>query len=268
MLNSSFVPVFTSNEDYRGNGKAPAVERAAYDRIYREALGKGFSTGTVHVYLMNPSGQVVSTLHVANAAQGNQLIAGMRKVAETAGVTPGPPLVKPAVQSSKPAAEPGSLVIYLVARGTGHGSWWEFPSEDWIVLTHGEAASIAPARGAKVGQSWNIERAPAEKLLRHFYPQTEQCDDEKPLTNRIDRMELKAVIESVKGGIAHARLEGALRMKSAFYPGKPDENFVEATLAGYLDFEPRMGRIRALRLVTDEATYGKERIAVAAQASL
>lgn len=216
---------------------------------------------------MNPSGQVVSTLHVANAAQGNQLINAMRKVAESAGVTPGGPLVKPTVQSRRPAPEPGSLVVYLVARGTGHGSWREFPSEDWIVLTRDEAAGVAPAKTPKVGQSWNIDRAPAEKLLRYFYPQTEQCDDQKPLTNRIDRMELKAVIESVKGGLAHARLEGALRMKHTFYPGKDDDNFVNATLAGYLDFDARTGTILSLRLVTDEATYGKERISVAAQAS-
>jgi hypothetical protein len=267
-LNSSFVPVFTSNEDYRGGGRAPAEERAAYDRIYREALVKGFSTGTVHVYLMNPSGQVVSTLHVANAAQGNQLLTAMHRAADSAGVKPGVPLVEPSVQSRKPAAEPGSLVVYLVARGTGHGSWREFPSEDWIVLSREDAAAIAPAKLLKPRQTWNIVSATAEKLLRHFYPQTEQCDDQKPMTNRIDKMELTATVESVKSGIAHARLEGSLRMKSAFYPGKPDDNFVDASLVGYLDIVTRTGKIRVLRLVTDEATYGKEKIGVAAQAAL
>jgi hypothetical protein len=192
----------------------------------------------------------------------------MHKAADSASVTPGEPLVNPSVQSRKPSAEPGSLVVYLVARGTGHGSWREFPSEDWIVLSREDAAAIAPAKLLKHGQFWSIDRAPTERLLRHFYPQTEQCDDQKPLTNRIDKMDLKATVESVKNGFAHARLEGSLRMKSAFYPGKADENFVDATLAGYLDVDARTGKIRNLRLVTDEATYGKEKIGVAAQATL
>ena len=71
-------------------------------------------------------------------------------------------------------------------------------------------------------------------------------------------------MESVKKGIVHARLEGDLKMQHAFYPGKTDDRFVEGKLAGYMDFEQRTGRILNLRVVTDEAVYGKEPIAIAA----
>ena len=235
----------------------------AYDRIYREALDKGFSTGTVHVYLMNPDGVVQSTLHVAHASV-DALLSAMNRVAESSGVTPGEPLIKPSIQSKRPAAPTDSLVIHLVARGTGNGSWREFPSEDWLVFNRAESKGLLPASKPRTGESWEVQKPVAERLLRHFYPQTEQCDDEKPLTNRIDRMALSAIAESAKNGLVHARLEGSLRMKHAFYPGRDDDNFVDATLAGYLDYEPKTGRVRNLRLVTDEATYGKERIGIAA----
>jgi len=45
-------------------------------------------------------------------------------------------------------------------------------------------------------------------------------------------------------------------MKHTFYPGRADNNFVNATVAGYLDFEIAPARVRTLRLVTDHATYG------------
>ncbi|HVA50263.1 MAG TPA: hypothetical protein VNH11_28170 [Pirellulales bacterium] len=48
-------------------------------------------------------------------------------------------------------------------------------------------------------------------------------------------------------------------MKHPFYPRRDDDNFVEATVAGYFDYEIGPRRIRSLRLVTDEATYGSPR---------
>ena len=50
-------------------------------------------------------------------------------------------------------------------------------------------------------------------------------------------------------------------MQHSFYPNRPDDRIVEATVVGYLWFEPESRRIRALELVTDSATYGKEKFA-------
>ena len=59
LLNTRFVPVFAVNEDYGEGGAAPAEEKALHDRVYREALGKGLSAGTVHAYVVEPGGHVI-----------------------------------------------------------------------------------------------------------------------------------------------------------------------------------------------------------------
>ena len=77
--------------------------------------------------------------------------------------------------------------------------------------------------------------------------------------NRIEEQSLKGTVTSLKDGVVRARLEGTLKMKHAFYPRKEDKNMVEATLLGYVEFQQDRTRIRALRLVTDTATYGGAR---------
>ena len=46
-------------------------------------------------------------------------------------------------------------------------------------------------------------------------------------------------------------------MEHWFYH-KPDGHHVTANIVGYLDFELATQRIRAVRLVTEQALYGKE----------
>src|SRR5947209_1342314 len=134
LLNARFVPVFAVNEDYAGEGDAPATEKAEYDRIYREALGKGLSAGTVHAYVVDPSGHVIDSLHVAEAARTERLVAMLeRAVADRKAPDVAGPLVRPRSLSAPPRAAPGSVVLHLTARGRGN-SWDDFPSENWIVL--------------------------------------------------------------------------------------------------------------------------------------
>ena len=90
-LNRSFVPVFAVNEDYRAKAVVPKEERDEYTRIYREALGKKFSAGTVHVYVLNPRGEVIGTRHVADAAKTKELIAFLDEITAGLGTKPGKP---------------------------------------------------------------------------------------------------------------------------------------------------------------------------------
>ena len=53
LLNRFFVPVYAMNEDYRDGGAAPAADRAEYNRIFKQSLAAGLSTGTVHVYILS-----------------------------------------------------------------------------------------------------------------------------------------------------------------------------------------------------------------------
>jgi hypothetical protein len=261
-LNRYFVPVYTSNEEYRDNGSAPPEERAAYQKIYLAALNKKLSTGTVHAYVLTPDGDPIDSLHVAEAATGDKLLKMLRRTAEKLGTKPGDTLVPPKAQSACPVNLDGkTLVLHLTARAEGTNpsddSWHAYPSEDWIVLDEADQAALLPpaGRAAKVesGSSWDVPREAAVKILTHFYPQTENNDVRK---NRIDRVSLKATVVSVEDGVARARLDGDLRMQHPFYH-KETPDMVDAAVAGYLEFRPGRPGIKSLKLATDRATYMK-----------
>ena len=254
-LNQYFVPVYTSNEDYRDDGAAPPEERAAYQKIYRAALDKKLSAGTVHAYVLSPDGEPVDSLHVADAARGDNTLKMLQRAIERFHVKPGAALVTPRAQSQPPSQADGSMVLHLTARAQGTNpsddSWHAYPSEDWIVLSPEDLRTLVPPLHANVGTTWEIDRDIATKLLTHFYPQTENNDVR---TNKIERIALKATVISETGGVARARLDGGLRMRHPFYH-KDAPDMVDATVDGYLDFDPATHRPIQLKLTTQSATY-------------
>jgi hypothetical protein len=259
LLNGAFVPVFAVNEDYGDAGPAPEEEKAEYRRIYREALDAKLSAGTVHAYVVDTAGHPIDSLHVADAARADRLVAMLERVIRGRKVARGPTLVAPKTLSAPPPIRPGSLLLHLTARG--HGSSWDgFPSEDWIVLDPEESEGLLPADGPEAGRAWDVREGVATAILTHFYPQTENNDVS---THRFERRRLRGTIESVKDGMAHARIEGEVRMTHPFYPGREDGNIVAAKVIGYLDFEPSSRRVRRLRLVSHRATYGAGTLDVA-----
>jgi hypothetical protein len=260
LLNARFVPVFAVNEDYREAGSAPAQERTLYDRVYREALEKRLSAGTVHAYIVDPTGHVVDSLHVAEASRTERLLAMLERA--TAGRTTidhAGPLVKPRSLSIAPQVGSGSVVLHLTARGRGN-SWDGFPSENWIVLGPRDCAGLLPQGKVKDGLRWDVREDVATAILTHFYPQTENND---VTTHRFERRSLSGQVLEVKDGVARARVEGELEMSHRFYPGREDSNVVRAKVIGSLEFEPATGSVRRFLLVTAVATYGKGGLDVA-----
>jgi hypothetical protein len=251
-LNAYFVPVLAVNEDYRGSGPAPAEEREEYQRIYRESLKAKFSTGTVHVYIVEPGGKPIGTLHVATASKTERLLALLDDVIGRLKLEPGKPVAAPAPLSTAPAVPKGGLVLHLTARPLRGGGSWSGVSENWIVYDAAEVAKLLPAGTVKVGQAWTPDAKLAARLLTHFYPVTENNNTDK---NRIEEQELTGKVLSLSGGVARARLDGRLRMKHNFYH-KEDGREVVASFSGYLDFEPATGQVRTLHLATTSATYG------------
>ena len=258
-LNQYFVPVYTSNEDYRDGGAAPPEEREAYDKIYRAALAKKLSTGTVHAYVLSPDGDPVDSLHVADAARGDNTLDMLRRAIERFHTTPGQALVTPKSQSQPSPLAEGGIVLHLTARAQGtnpsDNSWHAYPSEDWIVLSASDVQKLLPPDGkAAVGTKWDVDRDVATRMLTHFYPQTENNDVGK---NKIERINLRAAVVSTTGGVARARLDGDLRMRHPFYH-KDTPDMVDATVVGYVDFEPGAARVKELKLTTATATYEEQ----------
>jgi hypothetical protein len=259
LLNRHFVPVYVVNEDYAIDGPAPAEEKAERDRIFREGHAANLSVGTVHVYLLSPEGRLLDSMHVAHAARTTNLIAGLEKTIAALKVQGGESVVPLAPQSRPPSCEPNSLVLHLTARSLdGRGAWSDFPVEDWIVLSREEQRQFIDAGRATVGQTWTIPPELSRKLLTHFYPPTENNDVSK---NRFEQQSLAATVVSVKDGVVRAAIEGRLKMQHNFYY-KDDGRMVEATVAGFMDFEPGE-RLVAMRLVTDQATYNGGKFGVA-----
>lgn len=261
-LNKYYVPVYVSNEEYEKGGPAPAEEKAERNRVWAAALKAGKSSGTVHVYLLDGDGRFLDSMHVAEASRPGKLLAMLRAAAEGQKVAGGKTVVAPVCQSSRPQCGDDDLVLHLTARRAGKGSWGEFPSENWIVLDKAAGKAFLPPDKAEEGASWDVDKAASSKVLTYFYPQTENND---VATNRIDDAALKATVASVKDGVVRARLDGRLKMKHAFYPHRDDDRMVEASVVGYIDVDAAKGRVRALRLVTDRATYGRETFEAAAR---
>lgn len=290
LLNHYFIAVQADERFYKHQDIVAAEEKAVHRRIFQEfyrldhehrQAGKpGLSVGTVHAYILTPEGKPFDSLHVAEA-KPDRVIAMLQKAIETFKIPQGQLVVEPAAQSTAPPAEPNSLVLHLTARylaprqqantrkvgdddfvpmkpplGTAkaHG-WSAVPAEDWIVLEQTEWSKLLPKGRVAVGDSWELDREVSAKILKRFYPASENNDLN---TNRIDQQSLKATVVSIKHGMVQARIEGNLKMKHDFYPRKPDDNFVDATILGYLDFEQQKPRVRTLMLATEKAVYGRQ----------
>jgi hypothetical protein len=253
LLNSSFVPVYTVNEDYSPKGPAPKDEKTERDRIFKEGHAQKRSVGSVHVYVLRPNGAFFESMHVAQAANSEKLLALLNHAVTELKPVIGKPVVPPVPQSCRPDGDRDALTLHLVARSLdGRGAWSEFPVEDWIVFSGAEVKQLLAGEQFAAGATWSINKEIATKVLTHFYPATENNDVAK---NKFERQSLRATVVSVRDGVARARLEGEMKMEHWFYH-KPDGKFVEATVVGYLDFNAATKEVRSLRLVTDAATYG------------
>ena len=245
ILNAQFVPVYTSMEDYVGaTAGVPDDEKAAYQKIYRSALAKKLSAGSVHVYVTTPDGDPIDSIHVAHA-KTEKVLATLKSAVEKLGTAEGPTLVAPRPQASMPRAAEGSLVLHLIARavaGKAGGFWGELPGEDIIVYTREEQKAFLPPPGAK---SWDVKGEIALRLLQRFYPSTENNDVRK---QDVERATLKATL--LDDG--RVRLDADIRLKHPFYH-KKDDAVVEATAVALLRVEN--GAVQEFRMATDKAVY-------------
>src|SRR5688572_30748539 len=91
LLNQYFVPVYVVNEDYSRKGPAPAEEKAELQRVFKEGHAAKKSVGSVHVYLLNPEGGLMDSMHVAEAAKVKNLQAMLRRTVDDLHLRPANP---------------------------------------------------------------------------------------------------------------------------------------------------------------------------------
>ena len=253
LLNRYFVPVYTANEDYSSKGRASREEKAERERIFKAGYAAKKSVGTVHVYIVAPNGDLVDSMHVAEAAKPAKLIALLEKTVADLKVSGGEPIVKMHPQSERPACEADCLTLHLTARSLdGKGAWSEFPGENWIVLSPADQQQLTGKREkVQVGDTWDVGPETSQKILTYFYPATENNDVSK---NRFLDQKLHATVVSGDGKTSRAKLAGGFRMEHSFYH-KPDGKIAEGSVLGFIDFAPEHGRVTGFRMVSDKATY-------------
>jgi len=252
LLNQYFVPVYVVNEDYARKGPAPAEEKAELQRIFKEGHTAKKSVGSVHVYVLNPEGKLIDSMHVAEAAKPKVLAAMLQKTVDELKLRPNAPVAKVRPQSAPPACDEGSLMLHLVSRSVdGRGAWTEFPGENWIVLTADDQKALLSAD--------EPDPAVLKKILTHFYPATENNDVNK---NRFEQLTAATKVVESKNGKARARLSGTFKMAHSFYH-KDDGKAVESDFIGFADYDPATRKISALQLTTRDARYNGGKFAVA-----
>src|SRR5262245_23910352 len=178
LLNSYFVPVHLSNQDLGEDGGAPPEEKAARNRIYREALAAGLKASTVCAYMIAPDGRpvAVAPLNESVAADPDRLAGLMERVVGELKVAKGDPLVRPKPPSAPPAGA-DALVLHVVARylqrrgdedipydvkqllGTRKAhDWGNLPSEGWVVLSKSQWTKLLPTGDVGPDSSWEPDK--------------------------------------------------------------------------------------------------------------
>ena len=245
LLNQYYVPVYVVNEDYARKGCAPAEEKAELQHIFKEGHAAKKSVGSVHVYILNPEGKLIDSMHVAEAAKPKVLTAMLQKTVTDLKLRPGGAVAKVHAQAAPPAAEEGSLLLHLVSRSTdGKGAWTEFPVENWIVLTAEEQNALLAEQP---------DQSVLKKILTHFYPATENNDVSK---NRFEQLSASA-----KRSGSRVQLSGTFKMAHSFYH-KEDGKMVESDFIGFADVDPA-GQIKNFQMTTRDARYNGGKFAVA-----
>lgn len=260
LLNTYFVPVYVSNEDYGDDPAVSPEEKSERDRIFREAHKAELSVGSVHVYILSPTGQPIESLHVANAAKTATLVEKLQAAVDRLKTPAGSPVAPVRPQAVRPDAAKDALVLHLTARSQKPGGGWaEFPAENWLQLNAGDQQKLLPKQKVGVGDTWEPDQKVTAKMLVHFYPATENNDVRK---NDIEERSLTARVISNEDASVLARLDGHLRMRHDFYH-KQDGRVVDAILTGYMELDPERRSIKVFRLVTDQAKYGSGTFGVA-----
>ena len=257
MLNKYFVPVYVSNEDYRDPAITPDDERAQYEEVFEDAKDKGLSTGTVHVYILSPEGEVVDSRHVQDAERTPVLLKLLRRNADRFRLTAGRTLIQPSPQSEAPPGDDDDLVLRLVTRAARGQNPWSGMTDDWIRIRKRDWTQLrSPSTDA--GHAWALPVEMAESLFTHVYPPSPNYD---VATHSFRICQFSARFWKIEDGQHWVALEGRVSMEHDFFHGKKDR--IDAVLTGYARYDPNDEQTPpVLRMSSFSARYGDGRFDV------
>jgi len=253
LLNARFVPIYARSIDESDRELA---------RISRDSLRAGFGSGTEYVYFLSPEGRVVDGLHICTIKTPDLLA----KLNQHARGEAGEPLCPPRPQSIAPST--GSRFVHVTSRyldgkgqvEKGKSDYHAFPAEEWVELAPADETALVPPSDAPLHAAWSVDLAVAARLLSRVYPLTGNMID--PEKNRIQAAGLRATVVAGRRDIAWIRLDGRVSIDHPFVADR-DHRPVESALTGYIEYNRPEKKIRALRLITENAVYGRENFAVA-----
>jgi hypothetical protein len=235
-------------------GEGNSAEQAEFKRIYG-MMGTVGGGGTVVVNILTSNLKPLKNIHVMVAQKPGVLLQNLQSVIADLSLSPGEPLIKPRRHFLAKNATPDDLALHLTARRLEEEERLvpgQFPGETWIVYKASELPKIVGNTEPKVGAEWEIPPALAQRLLVHVYAQDISSDH--PEANQILVHRFNARIISVENGVVRARLDAHLLMNRIHVALPAYSKRIDATLAGYLDFEVEGRRILAFKLATTSAT--------------
>ena len=261
LLNSFFVPVYATVEDYRPGGAKWEGEGPLYREIRAEAKEEGRHDGTVCVYLIAPDGDGFDSLIVSQANKTPRLRQFLESAITRLSVSPGKALLPTVPQNVTPEVPFGGVVLYVVSRGNPDGDWSGLPGESWIPLESDEWWALVPDPQAEPGERWEVDEAIAEKILTHVHPPTRISRFESqrlpsgPHGHQVEAAELEGKVLAREGNILRVRFDGRSQIKRAARPFKPDENRAVATIVGFAELDVETQQLRSLQLVSGDGHY-------------
>jgi len=243
LLNRYFVPVSSANE----LGDRERI------RIYQDFIDKKLGAGDVHCYVVDANGKSIASLGVGVAIEPGKMEEFLKRMIEQLHPTAGPPVFAPHPQMPAPRVEPGVPAIHLVARRPEHGTWAEFPSENWIVLSRDEWDQILPPQGAALKTTWQVPAPIAAKLAEWLYPQAE--DTKRKNRSRVEMADFRLTLVTLEGTLARARIEGRTNVFHSFNTGRISQDYATAELIGYADFDLAAHQVQRFRMVVKKGDY-------------
>lgn len=275
LLRHYFVPVLINFQRYQPGGDVSDEERDEFERLrHRVAtatdlrfppqrlaghLGlndSSFGVDPTYALIFDARQRPLDLITIDEIRQAQPTYAALKRAVARLHPPRGKPL-RHASLSDASAPEPRGLAIHVTARYLGHTGLMmddvlhAFPTEAWITFNERETDSLLPPRGAREGATWKLPSEVARKLFHEFYPPSEVSS---PELTQVEAQSLTGRLEVMGETHALVRLEGAFRLRHPWWNAE-DEKYVEASVVGFVEMDPRTRGIQWFRLVTYDASY-------------